>query len=150
MQNYAYIIHVNSKRKNRNMPRVKLLEFDVETNSGHIYPSTLVDPILKEIYKHEVLLGMVIPNNYSHEYICLSLVSHAIKKVLYDKKRNCLMGDVEILDTPMGKVVKECERTGVIAELFPLCVGSFDPITKEVKEEGFKFITFVFMNLVYK
>ena len=78
---------------------MKLLELDTTNSNGRIYPRELFNDF---VFKNEYLGEF---NNSTNYNISLKDVSHSIKNI--ELKDNVIYGDIKILDTPNGKVVKE-------------------------------------------
>jgi len=85
---------------------------DEENNNGRIYPKALLEreiTKLCESMKGRRLMGEL--DHPQHDSVKLSNVSHLITKL--EAKGNEIVGEAEILNTPMGKVAKALIEGGV-------------------------------------
>jgi len=85
---------------------------DEENNNKRIYPKALLEreiSKLNESLKGRRLMGEL--DHPQHDSVKLSNVSHLITKL--EAKGNEIIGEAEILDTPMGKVAKALIEGGV-------------------------------------
>jgi len=85
---------------------------DEENNNGRIYPKALLEreiDKLCESMKGRRLMGEL--DHPQHDSVKLSNVSHLITKL--EAKGNEIIGEAEILDTPMGKVARALIEGGV-------------------------------------
>jgi hypothetical protein len=85
---------------------------DEENNNKRIYPKALLEreiTKLEESMKNRRLMGEL--DHPQHDSVKLSNVSHLITKL--EAKGNEIIGEAEILDTPMGKVAKALIEGGV-------------------------------------
>jgi hypothetical protein len=85
---------------------------DEENNNKRIYPKALLEreiSKLEESMKNRRLMGEL--DHPQHDSVKLSNVSHLITKL--EAKGNEIIGEAEILDTPMGKVAKALIEGGV-------------------------------------
>jgi hypothetical protein len=85
---------------------------DEENNNKRIYPKKLLDreiQKLKESMDGRRLMGEL--DHPQHDSVKLSNVSHLITKL--EAQGNEIIGEAEILDTPMGKVAKALIEGGV-------------------------------------
>ena len=85
---------------------------DEENNNGRIYPKALLEREIEKLCESmngRRLMGEL--DHPQHDSVKLSNVSHLITKL--DVKGNEIIGEAEILDTPMGKVAKALIEGGV-------------------------------------
>ena len=121
-----------------------ILYYDKENLNGRIYTSKLVDQIIKD-FNNGKEDGDVIFGNLDYpdmEEVSFSKVSHKIIQLKKDEKNKTLCGVLEILDTPVGKILqkKVYEWTVKGTEIPFSCrirgTGNVNKKTKEV--ENFK------------
>ena len=65
--------------------------------------------------------------------VSMKEASHMITDLWYDQKTNCVMGRLEILDTPNGKTLKSLVDAGYPLYVSSRAAGDVDPKTKEVE-----------------
>lgn len=82
----------------------KLIEFDKENRNGRIYPKELMNPIMEQLNNKSTIYGELGQDNASMD-VTLSNVSHTVENIYIND--NAIYGDIRILDTPKGKIVKE-------------------------------------------
>ena len=113
----------------------KLAEFrgtvmyaDLRTHGGRIYPKPVVAGAVAKIkakVKERYFFGGLMGNAdfFTPEPTSLGKASHVITDLHFDEN-NALIADVEILDTPDGRLVKALLEEKAIS-LFPKGIGSF-------------------------
>jgi hypothetical protein len=115
----------------------KLQEAEVKNGNGRRYPREILE---REVDKY--IKGPVANNNAMGELdhpeasiINLSNVSHNIKKVWWDG--NDLMGRLELLNTPSGKIAMELVSAGIPLGISSRGMGSVKQIgeTVEVQDD---------------
>ena len=107
-----------------------IIKFNKPNKNGRIYSSecfNLDDPVIKEKLNDRIFFGEFGFPEDSREEIDMSKVSHAIKK-LY-KTEDGLYADIEILETPKGKLLEDIINKGNQVSFRPR--GSGDLIHKE-------------------
>ena len=65
--------------------------------------------------------------------VSMKEASHMITDLWYDQKTNCIMGRLEVLDTPNGKTLKSLIDAGYPLYVSSRAAGDVDPKTKEVE-----------------
>ena len=65
--------------------------------------------------------------------VSMKEASHMITDLWYDQKTNCVMGRLEVLDTPNGKTLKSLIEAGYPLYVSSRAAGDVDPKTKEVE-----------------
>lgn len=65
--------------------------------------------------------------------VSMKEASHMITDLWYDQKTNCVMGRLEVLDTPNGKTLKSLVDAGYPLYVSSRAAGDVDPKTKEVE-----------------
>jgi len=115
---------------------------DEENNNGRIYPKALLEreiTKLCESMKGRRLMGEL--DHPQHDSVKLSNVSHLITKL--DVKGNDIIGEAEILDTPMGKVAKALIEGGVQVGISSRGMGTLSEGQdgKRYVNEDFRLIT---------
>jgi len=115
----------------------KLQEAEVKNGNGRVYPREILN---REVQKY--IDGPVKQNNAMGELdhpeasiINLSNVSHNIKKVWWDG--NDLMGQLELLNTPSGKIAMELVSAGIPLGISSRGMGSVKQLgeTVEVQDD---------------
>jgi len=115
----------------------KLQEAEVKNGNGRVYPREILQ---REVQKY--IDGPVKQNNAMGELdhpeasiINLSNVSHNIKKVWWDG--NDLMGQLELLNTPSGKIAMELVSAGIPLGISSRGMGSVKQLgeTVEVQDD---------------
>jgi hypothetical protein len=115
----------------------KLQEAEVKNGNGRRYPREVLE---REVNKY--IQGPISNNNAMGELdhpeasvINLSNVSHNIKKVWWDG--NDLMGQLELLNTPSGKIAMELVSAGIPLGISSRGMGSVKQIgeTVEVQDD---------------
>jgi hypothetical protein len=115
----------------------KLQEAEVKNGNGRVYPREILE---REVQKY--VDGPVKQNNAMGELdhpeasiINLSNVSHNIKKVWWDG--NDLMGQLELLNTPSGKIAMELVSAGIPLGISSRGMGSVKQLgeTVEVQDD---------------
>ena len=115
----------------------KLQEAEVKNGNGRRYPREVLE---REVDKY--IKGPITSNNAMGELdhpeasvINLSNVSHNIKKVWWDG--NDLMGTLELLNTPSGKIAQELVSAGIPLGISSRGMGSVKQIgeTVEVQDD---------------
>ena len=115
---------------------------DEENNNGRIYPKALLEreiTKLSESMKGRRLMGEL--DHPQHDSVKLSNVSHLITKL--EAKGNEIIGEAEILDTPMGKVAKALIEGGVQVGISSRGMGTLSEGQdgKRYVNEDFRLIT---------
>lgn len=115
---------------------------DEENNNKRIYPKALLEREIKkldEAMKGRRLMGEL--DHPQHDSVKLSNVSHLITKL--EAKGNEIIGEAEILDTPMGKVAKALIEGGVQVGISSRGMGTLSEGQdgKRYVNEDFRLIT---------
>lgn len=133
----AKLTLTESKGGGRMILEGKLQEAEVKNGNGRRYPREILE---REVDKY--IQGPVKNNNAMGELdhpeasiINLSNVSHNIKKVWWDG--NDLMGRLELLNTPSGKIAMELVSAGIPLGISSRGMGSVKQIgeTVEVQDD---------------
>ena len=87
--------------------KIKLLDLDTQLSSGRIYPTeavelSLEDPILKERLAANALLG-TFSDDHTYGQTNMLDVAFSVNKLYIENK--VLYADIDILDTPKGRVL---------------------------------------------
>ena len=115
----------------------KLQEAEVKNGNGRVYPREILE---REVQKY--VEGPIKNNNAMGELdhpeasiINLANVSHNIKKVWWDG--NDLMGQLELLNTPSGKIAMELVSAGIPLGISSRGMGSVKQLgeTVEVQDD---------------
>jgi len=113
--------------------------FNVPTSNGNIYKRDNFDinEINEKAYKKTLLGELEPPRN--NDVVTLANVSHVVRSVEFDK--HGIVADVEILDTPQGKMVKALMKENVDVYLSARCIGVKDGNEiKDMKLLSFDFV----------
>ncbi len=91
----------------------KIMEFDVPNQNGRMYPRAVGESIVKQatekIEQHGDVFGEAgIPMG---DMVDLSRVSHTVKNMRIEN--GALFGDIKVVGTPMGNIVKELLKSGI-------------------------------------
>jgi hypothetical protein len=124
-------------KSGRMMLTGKLQEAETKNGNGRVYPREV---LMREVEKY--IKGPIAQNNAMGELdhpeasvINLSNVSHNIKKVWWDG--NNLMGNLELLNTPSGKIAQELVSAGIPLGISSRGMGSVKQLgeTVEVQDD---------------
>ena len=124
-------------KSGRMMLTGKLQEAEAKNGNGRVYPKEV---LMREVEKY--IKGPVAQNNAMGELdhpdasvINLANVSHNIKKVWWDG--NNLMGNLELLNTPSGKIAMELVSAGIPLGISSRGMGSVKQLgeTVEVQDD---------------
>jgi len=124
-------------KSGRMMLTGKLQEAETKNGNGRVYPKEV---LMREVEKY--IKGPISQNNAMGELdhpeasvINLSNVSHNIKKVWWDG--NNLMGNLELLNTPSGKIAMELVSAGIPLGISSRGMGSVKQLgeTVEVQDD---------------
>jgi hypothetical protein len=128
---------LTESKGNRMMLTGKLQEAETKNGNGRVYPKEV---LMREVEKY--IKGPVSQNNAMGELdhpdssvINLSNVAHNIKKVWWDG--NDLMGTLELLNTPSGKIAMELVSAGIPLGISSRGMGSVKQLgeTVEVQDD---------------
>jgi len=128
---------LTESKGNRMMLTGKLQEAETKNGNGRVYPKEV---LMREVEKY--IKGPVSQNNAMGELdhpessvINLANVSHNIKKVWWDG--NNLMGNLELLNTPSGKIAMELVSAGIPLGISSRGMGSVKQLgeTVEVQDD---------------
>jgi hypothetical protein len=91
-----------------------LLPLDVKGFNGRFYSYSSIQGFLKDLQDRSArysLFGEWLEayseEHQSSEEIDVLNVSHAIKNLRFDTDKNCLIGDIEVLNTAKGKLLRK-------------------------------------------
>lgn len=114
----------------------KLQEAETQNGNGRIYPMDILE---REINKY--IEGPIRQNSSTGELdhpestvINLSNISHVIKKIWWDG--NSVMGELEILNTPSGRIAQEIISAGIPLGISSRGMGSVRQIGENVEVQG--------------
>jgi len=115
-------------------PKIKLrglfTEADAKNGNGRRYPKKLIEREVKKLKKivcERRLLGEL--DHPSDEVVHLSNASHLVTDLQMDG--NKVIGEVEILSTPAGKVLEELVKSGVKVGVSSRGVGTLTHVVDE-------------------
>ena len=123
------------------------LFYDKKNLNGRIYPKKVAEEIIKEqdhkSKSHNILGQFGYPTEENFGEISLCKASHIIKEIHLDENDQSIKGTIQLLDTSMGKKVKELldEQTGKLVRISCRSRG-YGNINEEGEIENFKIISF--------
>jgi hypothetical protein len=124
---------LTESKGNRMMLTGKLQEAEQKNGNGRVYPREVLE---REVKKY--MEGPIKQNNALGELdhpdssvVNLANVSHNIKKVWWDG--NDLMGSLELLNTPSGKIAQELVSAGVPLGISSRGMGSVKQLGETVE-----------------
>jgi hypothetical protein len=124
---------LTESKSGRMMLTGKLQEAETKNGNGRVYPREV---LMREVKKY--MEGPIKQNNAMGELdhpeasvINLSNVSHNIKKVWWDG--NNLMGNLELLNTPSGKIAMELVSAGIPLGISSRGMGSIKQMGESVE-----------------
>ena len=116
----------------------KLQESEVKNGNGRVYPKEVlqreVEKYMDGPIKTNTALGEL--DHPESTIVNLNNVSHNIKKVWWEG--NDLMGELELLNTPAGKIAQEIISAGIPLGISSRGMGSVQPLgegTVEVQDD---------------
>jgi hypothetical protein len=111
----------------KTIPDIVLL-FDCKDRTGRTYSK---DEILSEISKNNTSFYGILGTEYGFP-ISMDKISHSISNLRLEG--NDLVGDIDILDTPMGNMLFQMTKMGVKFRTVMRAVGNLDQHTMSVTE----------------
>lgn len=124
---------LTESKNNRMVLTGKLQEAEVKNGNGRKYPREILE---REVEKY--IKGPISQNNAMGELdhpessvVNLSNVSHVIKKIWWEG--NSLMGNLELLSTPSGKIAMELVSAGIPLGISSRGMGSVKQIGESVE-----------------
>ena len=121
---------------------------EAKNHNGRVYPMEVLKPevekYMKEFVKQKRALGEL--DHPDSSVVNLAQVSHNIVDITW--KGNDVIGKVEILKTPMGNILTELFRSGVMVGISSRGLGSVEEIAEgETKVlDDFELIAFDFVS----
>lgn len=99
----TYDLGVIKKLKN-----IPVLKFDTPNRNGRVYTSNCIDlndAIIKEKLQTHSFFGTIDVTKDDDLFITMNVseISHSIVRLV--KRKNCLYADIDILDTPNGRIL---------------------------------------------
>lgn len=134
------------------LKRVKgpLAFYDQVNRNSRKYSKALWESVIKSDYVKELLDNKTFFGEARHpeERMEVSFlgVSHAVRSLYLDESRNCVSGEVDILDTPAGKIINTLIDYGAKIGISARAAGTEDlkDGVKHVNEGDYVFVTFDF------
>ncbi len=122
----------NGRRNNKVIKRItytgKFCSFDIPRfSNGRVYTREGMEDALNKYIEVKKRVGVKYGELYNHSDknpnydISISKVSHIIKDI--EMKDDGVYGEIEILDTPDGKLVKKMMESGLYPLVSPRCYG---------------------------
>ena len=115
----------------------KLQESEVKNGNGRVYPKAVLEREAKK-YAETAVASNTAMGELDHPestIVNLNNVSHNIKKIWWEG--NDLMGELELLNTPSGKIAQEIVAAGIPLGISSRGMGSVQQIgeTVEVQDD---------------
>ena len=124
----------------------KLQESDVQNGNGRIYPHTILEREMKnysKLLKEKRALGEL--DHPDDSVINLRNASHMVTEVWWDGSN--VMGKVQVLNTPSGKILQELVNDGVKLGISSRGLGSVSESKgRTIVEDDFQLICFDFVS----
>ena len=125
----------------------KLQESEVKNGNGRVYPKEVlqreVEKYMEGPIKTNTALGEL--DHPESTIVNLNNVSHNIKKVWWDG--NDLMGELELLNTPAGKIAQEIISAGIPLGISSRGMGSVRQIGETVEvQDDFELLCWDFVS----
>ena len=124
----------------------KLQESDVQNGNGRIYPHTILEREMKnysKLVKERRALGEL--DHPDDSVINLKNASHMVTEVWWDGSN--VMGKVQVLNTPSGKILQELVNDGVKLGISSRGLGSVSESKgRTIVEDDFQLICFDFVS----
>lgn len=102
----------------KTLKNVPLFQCEIYNDNTRFYPSEIVTKkILNPRVKNEMEIGMLlgeIDHPEKRFTTNAEFVSHAITSMIYNENNHTLYGDIDILDTPRGRILKTLSDYGAI------------------------------------
>ena len=131
---YGKLEVITEAGRNGETPKIKLrglfTEAEAKNGNGRRYPRKLIErevTKLKEVVGERRLLGEL--DHPSDEVVHLANASHLITDLHMDG--NNVIGEIEILSTPAGKVLEELVKSGVKVGVSSRGVGTLTHVVDE-------------------
>jgi len=104
-------------------------ELDHQNANGRVYPKNEMEKAIKNYLSSGWCYGELNPDygDLSHP-ITLSNISHKIKDINIVGEE--VIGKIELLDTPQGKIAKDIIKAGSDLKFAPRIVAQVEPIKK--------------------
>jgi hypothetical protein len=135
--NVAKLTLTESKVGSRMRVKGKLQEVEVKNGNGRVYPKSVllpqVDKYIKDSIETNTALGEL--DHPESTVVNLNNTSHIIKRVWWEG--NDLMGELELLNTPSGKIAQEIISAGIPLGISSRGMGSVKQMgeTVEVQDD---------------
>ena len=124
---------VNESLKHNNgrlVVRGPLQRADIQNQNGRVYPKSILEREAKKymnLVKERRALGEL--DHADSSIINLKNVSHNITKLWWEG--NDVMGELEVLSTPSGNILKELFKNGIRVGISSRGLGSVRPINED-------------------
>lgn len=101
----------------KTLSNIPLFQLEKWNDNKRFYPKAIKDKIISPKTKNEMAMGVLLgeidhPENRFNS--CSDFVSHAIKDMRFSEADNTIYGDIDILDTPRGRILKTLSDYGAI------------------------------------
>jgi hypothetical protein len=131
--NVSKLTLVESKVGQRMRVRGKLQEVEVKNGNGRVYPKEVLEPQVEKYIKDSIETNTALGELDHPETSVVNLgnTSHIIKKIWWEG--NDLMGELELLNTPSGKIAQEIISAGIPLGISSRGMGSVKQIGESVE-----------------
>lgn len=102
--------------------QIKSIQLDKPTNNGHVYDKEMFEKQLDKFNKSKrENYGQIYPRN---TLVCsLGEISHKVKNAFIDED-NTVVTNIQILDTPKGKILKQMIENNYNVSIVPVGIGN--------------------------
>lgn len=105
---FEYLTESSDNKPKLYKMRGIMMEAATKNRNGRIYPTEIIEREIERYSEEKVskrrALGSA--DHPSISTVKLSDASHIITELKFDRERNCGIGELEVLDTPSGKILK--------------------------------------------
>lgn len=115
-----------------------IVKFQILVEEGYKNPSIKALEAAIENYKVEFIdtdrsIGTFGSNQTAYGHVSLEHASHMVKELTLDKDNNRVMGEIKLLNTPNGNLIKNILAKNVSPEFDMRCLSDGDKITQIVE-----------------
>lgn len=102
--------------------KIKIQECDVPNSNGIIFPKEVMEKAISEFRNRLPMMGQIHEQN--NHILNIEKVSHEINDIYFED--NFICGNIKILNTPNGKLVKECINNTLEFKGVAIMTGTLD------------------------
>lgn len=131
--NVSKLTLTESKMGQRMRVKGKLQEVEVKNGNGRVYPKEVLGPQVEKYIKDSIETNTALGELDHPETSVVNLgnTSHIIKRIWWEG--NDLMGELELLNTPSGKIAQEIISAGIPLGISSRGMGSVKQIGESVE-----------------